>query len=209
MFNIKYKGNYKDDKDLIKRKSIPKNAVEYGIVSDLKKELGRGFLIILPLLIIMLILIILKVKNIDFHLKMDIHFIISFLIVIVSVYLLTIVHEYIHALFYPIKCNKEIWKSKEQGAYFVYCEEEISKGRFIIMCLAPMFILGIIPFIIWYIIPTFIPMPYNISVSIIFWLMTIVAMGDVSNVYYVIKEVPKKSKVFNHGLLKSFYINRD
>ena len=41
MFNIKYKGNYKDDKDLIKRKSIPKNAVEYGIVSDLKKELGE------------------------------------------------------------------------------------------------------------------------------------------------------------------------
>lgn len=206
MFNIKYKGNYKDDKDLIKRKSIPKNAVEYGIVSDLKKELGRGFLIILPLVIIMLVLIIIKVKNIDFHLKMDIHFIISFFIVIVSVYLLTIVHEIIHALFYPIKSNKEIWKSKEQGAYFVYCEDEISKSRFIIMCLAPMFILGIIPFIIWYIIPTFIPMPYNIAVSIIFWLMTIVAMGDVSNVCYVIKEVPKKAKVFNYGLLRSFYI---
>ena len=206
MFNIKYKGNYKDDKDLIKRKSIPKNAVEYGIVSDLKKELGRGFLIILPLVIIMLVLIIIKVKNIDFHLKMDIHFIISFLIVIVSVYLLTIVHEIIHALFYPIKSNKEIWKSKEQGAYFVYCEDEISKSRFIIMCLAPMFILGIIPFIIWYIIPTFIPMPYNIAVSIIFWSMTIVAMGDVSNVCYVIKEVPKKAKVFNYGLLRSFYI---
>lgn len=206
MFNIKYKGNYKDDKDLIKRKSIPKNAVEYGIVSDLKKELGRGFLIILPLVTIMLVLIIIKVKNIDFHLKMDIHFIISFFIVIVSVYLLTIVHEIIHALFYPIKSNKEIWKSKEQGAYFVYCEDEISKSRFIIMCLAPMFILGIIPFIIWYIIPTFIPMPYNIAVSIIFWLMTIVAMGDVSNVCYVIKEVPKKAKVFNYGLLRSFYI---
>lgn len=206
MFNIKYKGNYKDDKDLIKRKSIPKNAVEYGIVSDLKKELGRGFLIILPLVIIMLVLIIIKVKNIDFHLKMDIHFIISFFIVIVSVYLLTIVHEIIHALFYPIKSKKEIWKSKEQGAYFVYCEDEISKSRFIIMCLAPMFILGIIPFIIWYIIPTFIPMPYNIAVSIIFWLMTIVAMGDVSNVCYVIKEVPKKAKVFNYGLLRSFYI---
>ena len=106
MFNIKYKGNYKDDKDLIKRKSIPKNAVEYGIVSDLKKELGRGFLIILPLVIIMLVLIIIKVKSIDFHLKMDIHFIISIFIVIVSVYLLTIVHEIIHALFYPIKSNK-------------------------------------------------------------------------------------------------------
>ena len=76
------------------------------------------------------------------------------------------------------------------------------------MCLAPMFILGIIPFIVLLILPNFIPMPYNIAVSIVFWLMTIMAMGDAANVYHVIKEVPKGSKVFNYGLLRSFYIKQ-
>ena len=80
------------------------------------------------------------------------------------------------------------------------------RNRFIVMCLAPMFTLGIIPFVIWLAMPAFILMPYNIAAAIIFWLMTIVAMGDVSNVYHVLKEVPAGSKVFNYGLLRSFYM---
>ena len=161
----------------------------------------------MPVLAAMVAATFLKVKDLDYHLTMGLDVIVSFVLTIVSVYLLTFVHEIIHALFYPADAVKEIWKSKEQGAYFVYCEKEISKERFIIMCLAPMFILGIIPFIIWLILPNYIPMPYNVAVSITFWLMTIVAMGDVANVYHVIKEVPKGAKVFNYGLLRSFYIN--
>lgn len=207
MFNIVFKGNYVSDDQLIKRDSIPKEAVEFGIIPNLQGEFGRGFLILMPVLAAMVAATFLKVKDLDYHLTMGLDVIVSFVLTIVSVYLLTFVHEIIHALFYPADAVKEIWKSKEQGAYFVYCEKEISKERFIIMCLAPMFILGIIPFIIWLILPNYIPMPYNLAVSITFWLMTIVAMGDVANVYHVIKEVPKGAKVFNYGLLRSFYIN--
>ncbi len=207
MFNIVFKGNYVSDDQLIKRGSIPKEAVEFGIIPNLQGEFGRGFLILMPVLAAMVAATFLKVKDLDYHLTMGLDVIVSFVLTIVSVYLLTFVHEIIHALFYPADAVKEIWKSKEQGAYFVYCEKEISKERFIIMCLAPMFILGIIPFIIWLILPNYIPMPYNLAISITFWLMTIVAMGDVANVYHVIKEVPKGAKVFNYGLLRSFYIN--
>lgn len=207
MFNIVFKGNYVSDDQLIKRDSIPKEAVEFGIIPNLQGEFGRGFLILMPVLVAMVAATFLKVKDLDYHLTMGLDVIVSFVLTIVSVYLLTFVHEIIHALFYPADAVKEIWKSKEQGAYFVYCEKEISKERFIIMCLAPMFILGIIPFIIWLILPNYIPMPYSLAVSITFWLMTIVAMGDVANVYHVIKEVPKGAKVFNYGLLRSFYIN--
>lgn len=206
MFNIKYKGNFVSDDQLIKGKSIPENAKEFGIISDLTKELGRGFIMALPIFIIMVIMTYLKIKNIDFHLKMNLDTIISFLIIIISVHILTIVHEIIHALFYPFKYEKEIWISKDKGVRFVYCGEIISRTRYIVMALAPMFILGIIPFTIWFISPNIIPMPYNIAVAVIFWLMTIVAMGDIANIYYVIKEVPKKAKVFNYGLLRSFYI---
>jgi len=206
MFNIVFKGNYVSDDQLIKRDSIPKEAVEFGIIPNLQGEFGRGFLILMPVLAAMVAATFLKVKDLDYHLTMRLDVIVSFVLTIVSVYLLTFVHEIIHALFYPADAVKEIWKSKEQGAYFVYCEKEIRKERFIIMCLAPMFILGIIPFIIWLILPNYIPMPYSLAVSITFWLMTIVAMGDVANVYHVIKEVPKGAKVFNYGLLRSFYI---
>jgi len=206
MFNIVFKGNYVSDDQLIKRDSIPKEAVEFGIIPNLQGEFGRGFLILMPVLAAMVAATFLKVKDLDYHLTMGLDVIVSFVLTIVSVYLLTFVHEIIHALFYPADAVKEIWKSKEQGAYFVYCEKEIRKERFIIMCLAPMFILGIIPFIIWLILPNYIPMPYSLAVSITFWLMTIVAMGDVANVYHVIKEVPKGAKVFNYGLLRSFYI---
>ena len=208
MFNIVFKGNYVSDDQLIKRDSIPKEAVEFGIIPNLQGEFGRGFLILMPVLAAMVAATFLKVKDLDYHLTMGLDVIVSFVLTIVSVYLLTFVHEIIHALFYPADAIKEIWKSKEQGAYFVYCEKEISKERFIIMCLAPMFILGIIPFIIWLILPNYIPMPYSLAVSITFWLMTIVAMGDVANVYHVIKEVPKGAKVFNYGLLRSFYIKQ-
>ena len=208
MLNIVFKGIYVSDDQLIKRDSIPDDAVEFGIVSNLQGEFGRGFLILLPLFAAMVLATYFKVKNLNYHLTMGFDVIVSFVLIIVSVYLLTFVHEIIHALFYPADAVKEIWKSKEQGAYFVYCEKEILRERFIIMCLAPMFILGIIPFAVWLILPNFIPMPLNIAVSIIFWLMTIMAMGDAANVYHVIKEVPKGSKVINYGLLRSFYIKQ-
>ena len=205
MFNIHFKGKYTSDEQLIKRNKIPEDAVEFGIVSSLHNEFGRGLLMLLPVFALMVVASIYKLKDIDYHLTMGIDVIISFFIVIVSVSFLTLVHEIIHALFYPQNTEKEIWKSKEQGAYFVYCEDEISKTRFVIMCLAPMFILGIIPFVIWFLLPSIIPMPYNIAVAIVFWLMTIMAMGDVANVYHVLKDVPKNSNVFNYGLLRSFY----
>lgn len=63
--------------------------------------------------------------------------------------------------------------------------------------------------LVWLILPNLIPIPYNVAVCIVFWLMTIVAMGDAANVYHVVKEVPKGSKVFNHGMLRSFYIVKD
>ncbi len=208
MLNILFKGNYVSDDQLIKRRDIPNSAVEYGIVTSLQREFGRGLLILIPLFLVMVVATYFKVKDLNYHLTMGPDVAVSFVLIIVLVYLLTFVHEIIHALFYPADAVKEIWKSKEQGAYFVYCEKEISKDRFIVMCLAPMFILGIIPFVIWLILPDLIPMPYNIAVPIIFWLMTIIAMGDVANVYHVIKEVPRGSKVFNYGLLRSFYIKR-
>ena len=206
MFNIRIMGDYTSDEQLIVRKEIPENAVEFGIVSDLKKEFVRGSVILLPVFILMVVLTLLKVKEYDYHLKMDLHLILSFVLAVLAIHFLTYVHEFIHALFYPREALKTIWKAKEEGAYFVYCEEMIGRNRFIVMSLAPMFILGIIPFVLWLILPAMIPMPYDMALAFVTWMMTIMAMGDVANVYHVLKEVPDGAKVFSYGLLRSFYI---
>ena len=205
MFSIKFKGEYTSDEQLIRRESIPDDAVEFGIVSDLKREFGRGLLMQFPVLALMVAATYHKMKSVDYRLTMNLDFILSFVLVIAAVYLLTFVHEIIHALFYPAGSEKEIWKSKADGAYFVYCEDEISRSRFIAMCLAPMLILGIIPFLLWALLPSVIPMPYDLAAAITFWFMTIMAMGDVANVYHVVRDVPKDATVFNYGLLRSFY----
>ncbi len=208
MFNIVFKGDYVSDEEMIRDKTVPDGAVEYGIVSGLDKEMGRGFLMEMPLLVLMIAAIYFKVKDIDYHLKMDIHLVLAFFLVILSVYILTIVHEVIHALFYPAEYEKQIWRSKEQGAYFVYCEEQVSRSRFIVMCLAPMFLLGILPFLLWLVLPVSVPMPYYLAAAIVFWLMTIVAIGDAANVYHVLKEVLRGAAVFNRGMLRSYYIKK-
>ena len=206
MFNIRIMGDYTSDEQLIVRKEIPENAVEFGIVSDLKKEFVRGSVILLPLFVLMVILTMFKVKEYDYHLKMDLHLILSFVLAMLAIHFLTYVHEFIHALFYPREALKTIWRAKEEGAYFVYCEEMIDRNRFIVMCLAPMFILGIVPFVLWLLLPAMLPMPYDMTLAFVIWIMTIMAMGDVANVYHVLKEVPDGAKIFNYGLLRSFYI---
>ena len=206
MFNIKYKGSYVSDEQMIKTKKIPKEAIQFGIVKSLNREFAIGFLMLLPLMMILFITTYIKVKDIAYHLTMNIEIIISFFIVLGLIYVLTFVHEFIHACFYPLKAEKEIYKSKSLGAYFVYSEEMITKRRYIVMVLAPMFLLGIIPYIIWLLLPQMIPMPFYLIIPITCWFMTIMSMGDVANVYHVLKEVPNKAKLFNHGLLDSYYI---
>ena len=199
-------GEYTSDEPLIRRKEIPEDAVEFGIVSNLASEMGRGFVMLLPVFALMVFLTVMRVKAIDYKLHMDLNTVLSFIGIIVCVHFLTLLHEVIHALFYPAEAEKTIWRSIKDGAYFVYCEEMITRERFIVMCLAPMVILGIIPFIIWMIFPFVIPMPYTLAVVIVTWFMTIMSMGDVANVYHVIKEVPKGARIFNYGLLRSFYM---
>ena len=208
MFNIHFMGEYVSDEQLITRKEIPAEAVEFGIVDDLKKEFGRGLLILMPLFVTMVALTYLKIRNYDYRLKFDLHFFLAFVLVCVLLTPLTRIHEIIHALCYPIDALKTIWHSKKDGAYFIYCEEIISRNRWLVVLLMPMLVLGVLPFVLWLLLPRLLPMPYDLAFAILCWLLTIMAMGDVANVWHVIKEVPKGADVFNYGLMRSFYIEK-
>lgn len=72
--------------------------------------------------------------------------------------------------------------------------------------MVPSIILGIIPFIVWYMNAERIPMPYSLVFVFISWIMVLFSLGDFANTYNTVKQVPKNPKFFYYGL-KSYWIN--
>lgn len=200
MFNIHWKGKYKSEEDLIQNEKLPNNSVQFKEGENISQAFGLGLLLELPLIIPIIIITIMRFKSMNIILDMNIKTGIVFAITIIIMQLLTYIHEIIHAMFYSKKAEKTIWKYPEQGAYFIYCNEKVSKIRFIILCIAPTVILGIIPFFIWLLFANKIPMPFNLSFVFITWIMIIMSMGDFTNIYNAIRQVPKGAKIFNYGL---------
>ena len=83
---------------------------------------------------------------------------------------------------------------------FVYCEELVSKKRFIIAVLGPAVILGIIPYIVWYMIAPTISFPITLIMLLFAIANVACAVGDFLNTYNCVRQVPKDGKVFNRGL---------
>lgn len=200
MFHIEVKGKFKSEDDLIQGKPLMQGAVQFEEGASLQDAFIKGFFVGLPLIILMVILTVLKCKSIDYAIHMDAETAVIFAVMLAVMFLLTYIHEFIHALFYPREAIKTIWKSPEQGAYFVYCDALLSKKRFIILCAAPAVILGIIPFIIWYVLADYIVMPYSLAFVFTTWIMTIMAIGDYANIYNAVRQVPKGAKIFNYGM---------
>lgn len=113
---------------------------------------------------------------------------------------LTYVHEMIHGLFYPLHAEKLIGRTLEQGAYFVFCAEPVSRMCFIALCIVPAVILGILPFVILLIFAESIPPAYTAAIWMDALIMTVGAIGDFANIFNTIKQVPKGAKVLNYGM---------
>lgn len=201
MFNIKFCGKYNNEKQLMK-KELPNSAIQFVEGKTLKEPFVKGFLIILPILlsiIVVSILILKKVKEngLTFN-KME--FAIGFMIALILIQIFTYIHEIIHAIFYSRNVEKQIWKYHKQFAYFVFCDELVSKPRFIILNLAPSIILGVIPYLIWFLTSGHLSISISICIIIFSFVMILISVGDYFNVYNAIRQVPKKAKVFNYGL---------
>ena len=83
---------------------------------------------------------------------------------------------------------------------FVVGTEDMSKGRFIFMCLCPNLILGIIPYILFLIFPQFVGLG-------LFGIICIgMGFGDYLNIYNAIKQMPKNSKTYLCGMHSYWYM---
>lgn len=204
MLNIKYKGKYKDEKQLKEGSTLYKNAKMYKEEETVTAAFKKGALISLPIFIIMLSLAIIMIRINKIEIKYDIlHLAISSMLLLPLLY----VHEIIHALTFPKKAKKDIYSKPQEMALFVYSNEKVSKKRFILICLMPAIILGIIPFIIGIVFINIIPVKFVLDILYISISMFMSGIGDFTNAYNTIKQVPKDAQVFNYGY-HSYWIKK-
>lgn len=206
MFNIVYRGNFQTENQLVNDDELPEKAVAFKEGKELNDLFNLGFILELPVIIPIMFLTIFKIQSMEGHIVFNIKTIFIVAVAFLVNYILKFIHEYIHAILYPIKSEKTIWKYTSNGAYFIYCNTKISKLRFIVISLAPMILLGIIPFVFWLFIADKIDLTISVVYVIMTWIMVFFAMGDLANVYNTIRQVPKNAKVFNYGL-HSYWIN--
>ncbi len=110
------------------------------------------------------------------------------------------IHELLHALCY--KKDVYYYNNLSQGLVFVVGTEDMSKARFIFMCLCPNIFLGLVPYIIFLIFP-------NIVFLGLFGLLCIgMGFGDYINVYNAIKQMPKGAKTYLSGFHSYWYLKK-
>ena len=101
-------------------------------------------------------------------------------------------HELLHAICY--KEDVYLYNSLQQGLVFVIGTEDMSKYRFIFMCLCPNIILGIIPYVI------FLLFPHLVGFGLYGIICIGMGFGDYINVYNAIKQMPAGAKTYLSGM---------
>lgn len=118
---------------------------------------------------------------------------------IICGYLSLYLHELLHAL-----CFKEdvfCYFNFTKGKAFVIGTEYMKRSKYIMTCMLPNFILGIIPYFIFLIFQNYV----FLGVYGIVCLIT--GFNDFCNIYNVLKYTPKNSVIYLSGL-SAYYENR-
>ena len=200
MFNIHLMGNLETFDQLIKNRTTTENAVQFEEEDTVRDIMIQGLALTIPLISIMIFAALVRFFSMEMHVHINLKTIILLVIAAASTYLLTYVHEFIHAIFYPKDSSKEMWKIPGNGVFFTYCETPVSRMRFIVLSIAPALILGVLPFILWMIFPTALPTTASLMVLTISIIMTYGGMGDFVNIINTVNQVPKGAKVFNFNI---------
>lgn len=107
-------------------------------------------------------------------------------------------HELFHAICY--KKDVYLYNDLSHGLLFVVGTEDMSKARFIMMCLCPNIILGLIPYSIFLIVPRLVGLG-------LFGIICIgMGFGDYVNVYNAARQMPGKAKTYLCGMHSFWYL---
>jgi hypothetical protein len=114
---------------------------------------------------------------------------------IIGIYILIVIHELIHALFIPdfLRSNETYWGLTIYGG-FVCTTQKLTKGKFILITIAPFVILSIIMPLIFGIL--------GIKNEFLFFLLILNALAssiDILNMILILFQAPQKSIILNNG----------
>ena len=188
-------GKYNGDENSLPQREHEPNAVPFKEIDDMKKfssiiNLG-GFFI----MIILVIPFILTIKTFSTA-KILIY---SSLCPIWNLVLI-IPHELLHAVCF--KKDVYFYNNLSNGTAFVIGTEDMSKTKFVLMCLCPNIFLGLIPYIIFFIFP-------KMEILGLLGLVSLGAgFGDYMNAYNSIKQMPKGAKTYLCGMHSYWYIKK-
>lgn len=106
-------------------------------------------------------------------------------------------HEFLHAICFV--GDVYFFTYFEKGLLFVVGDEDMSKGRFVLMSMLPNIVFGFIPFLIFLFFPSasFLASFGGLAIS--------AGTGDYINVYNALTQVPANSKIYMYRMNTYWY----
>ena len=164
---------------------LSKNAKKMNMPTTSKEMMIKALPFIIPALVILFLSV--YYKSGEFFL-LRLYIIIGVLLG----FLALIIHELLHAIVYPKNANVYIGIAKPI-TFVALASYPLKKEKFILMCLLP-YILGIIPLILFWIMPI-----TDMKIHSILFGLSAMGLGspypDLFNVYQVLKQTPKNCKI--------------
>lgn len=164
---------------------LSKNAKKMNMPTTSKEMMIKALPFIIPAFLILFLSVYFKSGEI-FLLRL--YIIIGVLLGLLAL----IIHELLHAIVYPKNANVYIGIAKPI-TFVALASYPLKKEKFILMCLLP-YILGIIPLILFWIMPI-----TDMKIHSILFGLSAMGLGspypDLFNVYQVLKQTPKNCKI--------------
>ena len=164
---------------------LSKNAKKMNMPTTSKEMMIKALPFIIPALVILFLSV--YFKSGEFFL-LRLYIIIGVLLG----FLALIIHELLHAIVYPKNANVYIGIAKPI-TFVALASYPLKKEKFILMCLLP-YILGIIPLILFWIMPI-----TDMKIHSILFGLSAMGLGspypDLFKVYQVLKQTPKNCKI--------------
>lgn len=177
---ITFKGKLKTEE--LKKIELPENAVKFREPNNISHMNIIASIIAAIVWIILFGLTKLKVDNTQMYLANYtlVGWIVSFFIIIP--------HELVHAMCFPKNAEVDLYTMPMGMCVTSY--HPISKNRFILMSLAPNILFGLIPYIVWFFIPS---SGFAEALKTASILSIVMGSGDYINVFNAITQMPKGS----------------
>lgn len=180
--------------DKLPQREHPEGAVQYVEPENMKELAKKVNLIAVVITLITMVLFVVRLYFSDVEMyTVVIGFAVGWLLSVVFL----VPHELLHGI--AMTGDVKMYQNLKQGMLFVISTDDMSKKRFIFMSMLPNAVFGIIPFILFLIIPEF-TLLGALGVAAIGS-----GAGDYLNVYNTIRQVPKNAKIYMSGMHTYWY----